>query len=178
MSQIWYWDYYYTSLSSSLLESSTLPSGSGMPPQRLRSPCGTRIRRMRTHRTDHNMPRRWRPPVKSCSVLRSARSSCAPSSRPRRLISPHWSKDVWMSQHCTLWRLSVTVLPPVVWMYSPIKSFLFALLSRMNSDTVDYDDSCLIVRYLASMRPFAQSFDIYLTQVRFKYSNQKCLLSF
>ncbi|CAB1352907.1 unnamed protein product, partial [Coregonus sp. 'balchen'] len=36
---------------------------------------------------------------------------------------------------------------------------------RMNSDTVDYDDSCLIVRYLASMRPFAQSFDIYLTQL-------------
>lgn len=36
----------------------------------------------------------------------------------------------------------------------------------MNSDTVDYEDSCLIVRYLASMRPFAQSFDIYLTQVR------------
>lgn len=35
----------------------------------------------------------------------------------------------------------------------------------MNSDTVDYDDACLIVRYLASMRPFAQSFDIYLTQV-------------
>ncbi|KAM6959390.1 nipped-B-like protein A [Aplochiton taeniatus] len=40
----------------------------------------------------------------------------------------------------------------------------FATL-RMNSDTVDYDDSCLIVRYLASMRPFAQSFDIYLTQI-------------
>lgn len=38
-----------------------------------------------------------------------------------------------------------------------------------NSDTVDYEDSCLIVRYLASMRPFAQSFDIYLTQVRGHY---------
>ncbi|XP_059550912.1 nipped-B-like protein isoform X3 [Myotis daubentonii] len=36
---------------------------------------------------------------------------------------------------------------------------------KMNSDTVDYDDACLIVRYLASMRPFAQSFDIYLTQI-------------
>nr|XP_055063952.1 nipped-B-like protein B isoform X3 [Misgurnus anguillicaudatus] len=36
---------------------------------------------------------------------------------------------------------------------------------RGNSDTVDYEDSCLIVRYLASMRPFAQSFDIYLTQI-------------
>lgn len=36
----------------------------------------------------------------------------------------------------------------------------------MNSDNVDYEDSCLIVRYLASTRPFSQSFDIYLTQVR------------
>ncbi|XP_007244853.3 nipped-B-like protein B isoform X2 [Astyanax mexicanus] len=36
---------------------------------------------------------------------------------------------------------------------------------KMNSDTVDYDDACLVVRYLASMRPFAQSFDIYLTQI-------------
>ncbi|XP_059401039.1 nipped-B-like protein B isoform X2 [Carassius carassius] len=36
---------------------------------------------------------------------------------------------------------------------------------RVNSDAVDYEDSCLIVRYLASMRPFAQSFDIYLTQI-------------
>uniref|UniRef100_A0A8C4ZDP8 Nipped-B protein n=1 Tax=Gadus morhua TaxID=8049 RepID=A0A8C4ZDP8_GADMO len=40
----------------------------------------------------------------------------------------------------------------------------FATL-KMNSDTVDYEDSCLIVRYLASMRPFSQSFDIYLTQI-------------
>ncbi|XP_074424885.1 nipped-B-like protein isoform X3 [Larus michahellis] len=36
---------------------------------------------------------------------------------------------------------------------------------KLNSDTVDYEDACLIVRYLASMRPFAQSFDIYLTQI-------------
>ncbi|XP_013871460.1 nipped-B-like protein B isoform X2 [Austrofundulus limnaeus] len=36
---------------------------------------------------------------------------------------------------------------------------------RGNSDTVDYEDSCLIVRYLASLRPFAQSFDIYLSQI-------------
>uniref|UniRef100_A0A8D0D6G7 Nipped-B protein n=1 Tax=Sander lucioperca TaxID=283035 RepID=A0A8D0D6G7_SANLU len=35
----------------------------------------------------------------------------------------------------------------------------------INSNTVDYEDSCLIVRYLASMRPFAQSFDIYLSQI-------------
>lgn len=56
-----------------------------------------------------------------------------------------------------------------LFLYNPATLSLFALLSRMNSDTVDYDDSCLIVRYLASMRPFAQSFDIYLTQVRFEY---------
>uniref|UniRef100_A0A672ZDI7 Nipped-B protein n=1 Tax=Sphaeramia orbicularis TaxID=375764 RepID=A0A672ZDI7_9TELE len=37
--------------------------------------------------------------------------------------------------------------------------------SRMNSDIVDFEDCCLIVRYLASMRPFAQSFDIYLSQI-------------
>ena len=42
---------------------------------------------------------------------------------------------------------------------------LLVSFCRMNSDTVDYQDACLIVRYLASMRPFAQSFDIYLTQV-------------
>nr|XP_046230499.1 nipped-B-like protein B isoform X2 [Scatophagus argus] len=36
---------------------------------------------------------------------------------------------------------------------------------RLNSDTVDYEHCCLIVRYLASMRPFAQSFDIYLSQI-------------
>ncbi|KAM6105741.1 LOW QUALITY PROTEIN: nipped-B-like protein [Pterocles gutturalis] len=36
---------------------------------------------------------------------------------------------------------------------------------KFYSDTVDYEDACLIVRYLASMRPFAQSFDIYLTQI-------------
>uniref|UniRef100_A0AAR2J617 Nipped-B protein n=1 Tax=Pygocentrus nattereri TaxID=42514 RepID=A0AAR2J617_PYGNA len=36
---------------------------------------------------------------------------------------------------------------------------------RMNSDTVDYEDAGLIVRYLASTRPFSQSFDIYLTQI-------------
>uniref|UniRef100_A0A8C2ZF36 Nipped-B protein n=1 Tax=Cyclopterus lumpus TaxID=8103 RepID=A0A8C2ZF36_CYCLU len=35
----------------------------------------------------------------------------------------------------------------------------------VNSDTIDYEDSCLIVRYLASMRPFSQSFDIYLSQI-------------
>uniref|UniRef100_A0A3Q2QX81 Nipped-B protein n=1 Tax=Fundulus heteroclitus TaxID=8078 RepID=A0A3Q2QX81_FUNHE len=37
--------------------------------------------------------------------------------------------------------------------------------SSVNSDSLDYEDSCLIVRYLASMRPFAQSFDIYLSQI-------------
>lgn len=59
-----------------------------------------------------------------------------------------------------------------------LSNTLCAPLSRMNSDTVDYDDSCLIVRYLASMRPFAQSFDIYLTQVRSSFSYHSCLCLF
>ncbi|RVE65832.1 hypothetical protein OJAV_G00120330 [Oryzias javanicus] len=46
-----------------------------------------------------------------------------------------------------------------------IKTLSNVTSQRMNSDTVDYEDSCLIVRYLASMRPFAQSFDIYLSQI-------------
>ncbi|XP_034047622.1 nipped-B-like protein B [Thalassophryne amazonica] len=47
-----------------------------------------------------------------------------------------------------------------------IKTPLSQLSSqRINSDTLDYEDSSLIVRYLASMRPFAQSFDIYLSQI-------------
>ncbi|XP_040014225.1 nipped-B-like protein isoform X2 [Xiphias gladius] len=37
--------------------------------------------------------------------------------------------------------------------------------SSLRLNTVDYEESCLIVRYLASMRPFAQSFDIYLSQI-------------
>lgn len=49
---------------------------------------------------------------------------------------------------------------------------------RMNSDTVDYDDACLIVRYLASMRPFAQSFDIYLTQVNWTRISYTVILIF
>lgn len=51
-------------------------------------------------------------------------------------------------------------------MFSVLMMIILFLLFRMNSDTVDYEDACLVVRYLASMRPFAQSFDIYLTQVR------------
>ncbi|KAI7793696.1 putative nipped-B-like protein B-like, partial [Triplophysa rosa] len=48
---------------------------------------------------------------------------------------------------------------------SVVKTAPSKFSSLRNSDTVDYEDSCLIVRYLASMRPFAQSFDIYLTQI-------------
>jgi len=157
------------SMSSSLPESSTLPSGFGTPPQKLRSPWGTRTPRMTTHRTDPNMPRRWRPRATFCSVPRSARSSCATSSRRRRLILPHWSKDFF---------ISFSYYISVGWLYNPVTFVLFARLPRMNSDTVDYEDSCLIVRYLASMRPFAQSFDIYLTQVRFEYYfKYLCLLN-
>ncbi|XP_058473856.1 nipped-B-like protein B isoform X2 [Solea solea] len=52
------------------------------------------------------------------------------------------------------------------------KKFLFKIIktssshsSSLRMNSVDYEDSCLIVRYLASMRPFAQSFDIYLSQI-------------
>lgn len=78
----------------SLPGSSTLLSGSATPPQRLKSPCVTRIRKMMTLQTDPNMRKRLRPPVKSCSVLKSARNSCAISSKPHQLILPHWSKSL------------------------------------------------------------------------------------
>ncbi|KAA3682054.1 cohesin loading factor subunit SCC2, partial [Paragonimus westermani] len=31
--------------------------------------------------------------------------------------------------------------------------------------TLDYEDTCLVCRYLASLRPFSQSFDVYLSQI-------------
>ncbi|CAH8627447.1 unnamed protein product [Schistosoma mattheei] len=31
--------------------------------------------------------------------------------------------------------------------------------------TLDYEDCCLVCRYLASLRPFSQSFDVYLSQI-------------
>ncbi|THD18350.1 Cohesin loading factor subunit SCC2 [Fasciola hepatica] len=31
--------------------------------------------------------------------------------------------------------------------------------------TLDYEDACLVCRFLASLRPFSQSFDVYLTQI-------------
>lgn len=52
------------------------------------------------------------------------------------------------------------------------------LCYRINSDTVDYEDACLVVRYLASMRPFAQSFDIYLTQVNSAESFNEMRIAF
>lgn len=114
-------------LSSSLLESFMLPSGSVMPPQRLRSPCGTRIPRMKTHRMDHNMPRTWKLLVKLCSVLKNARNSCATSLRPCQLSSPHLSKNVW----CFILRLtdSFVLFVSVFQSYSclsPTVSLLFA----------------------------------------------------
>ncbi|XP_077478659.1 nipped-B-like protein B isoform X2 [Stigmatopora argus] len=49
------------------------------------------------------------------------------------------------------------------------KKFLRKVLrnshTRISSETVDYKDSCLIVQYLGSMRPFSQNFDIYLSQI-------------
>lgn len=58
---------------------------------------------------------------------------------------------------------------------SPVLTFNCPLdfSCSINSDTVAYEDSCLIVRYLASMRPFSQSFDIYLSQVGGFISNER-----
>lgn len=36
---------------------------------------------------------------------------------------------------------------------------------RPSSSKLDYDSACLVARYLSSKRPFAQSFDVYLTQI-------------
>lgn len=45
--------------------------------------------------------------------------------------------------------------------------------------TIDYEDAYLICRYLASLRPFSQSFDVYLSQICkvnfFYYLNQRRL---
>uniref|UniRef100_A0A3P9LBM2 Nipped-B protein n=1 Tax=Oryzias latipes TaxID=8090 RepID=A0A3P9LBM2_ORYLA len=45
------------------------------------------------------------------------------------------------------------------------KKFLRGIIKTTPAHFLVLTDSCLIVRYLASMRPFAQSFDIYLTQI-------------
>lgn len=34
-----------------------------------------------------------------------------------------------------------------------------------NFSSMDYEDACLVCRYLASLRPFSQSFDVYLAQI-------------
>ncbi|KAL8600997.1 hypothetical protein ACOMHN_030654 [Nucella lapillus] len=36
---------------------------------------------------------------------------------------------------------------------------------RPSPSKLDYDSACLVARYLSSKRPFAQSFDVYLTQI-------------
>ncbi|XP_064624377.1 nipped-B-like protein isoform X2 [Lineus longissimus] len=41
----------------------------------------------------------------------------------------------------------------------------FATYKNSTSSNLDYENACLCVRYLASNRPFSQSFDIYLTQI-------------
>ena len=46
--------------------------------------------------------------------------------------------------------------------------FLYNLF-RPSQSKLDYDNACLVTRYLAANRPFSQSFDIYLTQVRLSY---------
>ncbi|XP_056020035.1 nipped-B-like protein isoform X3 [Ostrea edulis] len=53
------------------------------------------------------------------------------------------------------------------------KTFLLAQYESINRNAsyrpplskLDYDGACLVARYLSSKRPFAQSFDVYLTQI-------------
>lgn len=72
-----------------------------------------------------------------------------------RTSSSHSSSQRYAKRCCASLRLICSV----------VNQYVNVFLS-FRSNPIDYEDSCLIVRYLASMRPFAQSFDIYLSQVR------------
>lgn len=120
------------SLLHSLPENSMLLSGSEMPPQRLKSPCGTRIRKMRILQMDHNMQRRLRQLVKLCSVLKSGRNSCAISSEPLQLILPHWSKD--LPQIYSI--LAVYWLAILIPCFCDFSFFVFFLVVRVSCATV------------------------------------------
>ncbi|XP_074642892.1 nipped-B-like protein A isoform X2 [Tubulanus polymorphus] len=51
-------------------------------------------------------------------------------------------------------------------MLSQVKAYTGSLSTYKSSRTsMDYDHACWVSRYLASNRPFSQSFDIYLTQI-------------
>lgn len=137
----------------SLHASFTSLSGSETALRRLRRPCATRTQK-RTIQMGHSTLKSCRPPETSCSALKHARNFCTLSLNPLR-ISLLLSGISCFYHFCFV--MSVFV--------SYCDMSCKTTLNRMNSDTVDYEDAGLIVRYLASTRPFSQSFDIYLTQV-------------
>lgn len=96
------------------------------------------------------------PPRILCRGLKRARNSCGRPWRHQHVRTPRGKYSLARS-----WGLGAALFC----CYLPWFDFCSS-----NSESVDYEDSYLIVRYLASMRPFAQSFDIYLSQVgRFRF---------
>ena len=61
----------------------------------------------------------------------------------------------------------------LVFFLSAMFSVFMFIHFRPDPSKLDYDSACLVARYLSSKRPFAQSFDIYLTQVSLKQPNNK-----
>jgi len=49
--------------------------------------------------------------------------------------------------------------------YNNFSIIAICLCCRSSQSKLDYESILLVTRYLASNRPFSQSFDIYLTQV-------------
>lgn len=147
----------HTFVSYSLPGSFILPSGSGTLQVRQRKRCGLKMTTTRTQEVDiiPTTPTQLR---RLCRGQRHERNSSARSSRLHHHISVLLGKYCFILKHCTNFIRC--------WTCSPILVLHGLLDLSFRSDTVDYEDSCLIVRYLASMRPFAQSFDIYLSQVR------------
>jgi len=53
----------------------------------------------------------------------------------------------------------------LVFAFEIVSSVVVWLHRRSAQSKLDYESVLLVTRYLASNRPFSQSFDIYLTQV-------------
>lgn len=146
----------YAFASFSLPGSFVLPSGSGTLQARQKKQWSLKMRMMKTWKASGIQGMRTQL-LRLCRGLRRERNSYARSSRLHHHISRGKSKS------------SLHIIGPVcaaVWLVHSLSFQTVLLTFRLSSDTVDYEDSCVIVRYLASMRPFAQSFDIYLSQVR------------
>ena len=149
----------YIFVSYSLPGSFILPSGSGMLQVRQRKRSSLKMRMTRTWEVDI-IPTMLTQPRRLCRGPRHERNSSARSSRHHCCSSLLRGKCYFTLDDCANFPHCLTFLPILV-----LNGHLYFSF-RLNSDTVDYEDSSLIVRYLASMRPFAQSFDIYLSQVR------------